>query len=113
MTVDERGALGTLTETFRIFAEVDFKGSSPLYERLARESADDPEILSLLRPAAPSDRLPHLLFAAIQYLLLGDGSDPISAFAADPIPAFRAWCSPRRSEIAALVASRFTQTNQV
>ncbi len=98
---------------FRVLAEIDYRGASPLYERLALASADDPEVLALLLPAAPRDRLPHLLFAAVQDLLLADSSDPLAAFDGAPYAAFRDWCLARRPEIEALVLTRFVQTNEV
>jgi hypothetical protein len=98
---------------FRVLAEVDFWGASPLYARLATAAADDTEVLSLLLPAARPDRQPHLLFAAVQFLLLGDGSDPVAAFGDEPYDVFHNWCLARRRKIEALVATRFVQTNEV
>ncbi|HEX6477117.1 MAG TPA: DUF2332 domain-containing protein [Acidimicrobiales bacterium] len=98
---------------FALLAEIDFRGASPLYERLARDSAEEPELLALLLPAAPRDRLPHLLFAAVQYLLLGEGADPLDTFGDKPSSVFRAWCLARRSDIERLTASRVVQTNEV
>jgi len=98
---------------FRALAELDYRGASPLYERLAVAAADDPDVLSLLLAAARHERLPHLLFAAVQFLLLGQGSDPLDAFEGRPYDVFRKWCLDRRSEIEALVATRFVQTNEV
>ncbi|HKA04248.1 MAG TPA: DUF2332 domain-containing protein, partial [Acidimicrobiales bacterium] len=98
---------------FRVLAEVDYRGASPLYERLALAAADDPDVLALLLPAARRDRLPHLLFAAVQDLLLADGSDPLAAFDGEPYASFRNWCLARRPEIEARAASRFVQTNEV
>jgi hypothetical protein len=98
---------------FRVLAEVDYRAASPLYERLAIAAADDPEVLALLLPAAPRDRLPHLLFASVQYLLLGEGTEPLAAFGATPYTAFREWCLERGDEIEALAATHFVQTNEV
>jgi len=98
---------------FRVLAELDYRGASPLYERLALAAADDPDVLRLLLPAAPHDRLPHLLFAAVQFLLLGEGSGLLEAFEDRPYGVFRDWCQARRGEIEALVATRFVQTNEV
>ncbi len=105
--------LEPVADLFRVLAEVDFGDASPLYATLATHAADDPELLSLLRPAGPTDRLPHLLFAAVQYLLLADGSDPIDAFGADPFPRFREWSLDRRADVEALVATHVVQTNEV
>ena len=98
---------------FRVLAELDYRGASPLYERLAMAAADDSDVLGLLLPAARHERLPHLLFAAVQFLLLGDGSGPLEAFEGRPYDVFREWCLDRRVEIEALVATRFVQTNEV
>ena len=98
---------------FRFLAEHDFRGASPLYENLAQAAADDRELLALLDPAAPPDRVPYLLFAAVQYLLLGEGRDPVHVFGADPFPVFRAWCLDHRPELERLVSSRVNQTNEV
>ena len=98
---------------FRLLAEIDYRGASPLYERLAREGAEDPELLELLLPAAPQDRLPHLLFAAVQYLLLSERSDPIAVFGSEPYSSFRSWCLARRSELEQIAGRRVVQTNEV
>jgi hypothetical protein len=98
---------------FRLIAAVDLRGASPLYERLAQEASNDPDVLSLMLPASPRDRLPHLLFAAVHHLLLGEGSDPLEAFGSEPFAAFRSWCLARRPEIEDIVATRFIQTNEV
>jgi uncharacterized protein DUF2332 len=103
----------TVGEVFQLLVEIDYKGSSPLYERLGGQAVEDPELLSLMLPAAPNDRIPHLLFAAVQYLLLGEGSDPLAAFGDAPYGTFRSWCLDHRAEIEAIVATRYTQTNEV
>jgi hypothetical protein len=98
---------------FRLLADIDFRGASPLYERLARDTAEDPELLALVLPAAPPDRFPHLLFAAVQYLLLGEGADPVGAFGSQPFATFRSWCLARRPDIERLTGARVVQTNEV
>jgi hypothetical protein len=110
MPDDELEAVANL---FRLLAEIDYRGASPLYERLAGEAAEDPEVLELLLPAAPRDRLPHLLFAAVQYLLMGEDSDPIAVFGSEPYSTFRSWCLIRRSDIERLARTRVVQTNEV
>ncbi|MBV9284479.1 MAG: DUF2332 family protein, partial [Acidimicrobiia bacterium] len=57
--------LDAVAGMFRVLADFDFEGASPLYHRLATAAADDPEVVALLLPAAPRDRMPHLLFAAV------------------------------------------------
>jgi hypothetical protein len=110
VATDELEAVASL---FRLLADIDFRGASPLYERLARETAEDPELLALLLPAAPQDRFPHLLFAAVQYLLLSEGAEPVGAFGAEPFATFRSWCLARRSDIERLTGARVVQTNEV
>jgi hypothetical protein len=98
---------------FRVLADLDFHGASPLYERLARAAADDEEVVSLLDAAAPADRLPHLLFAAVQYLLFLDGYDPLEVFGSSGYETFRAWCLDRRTELSGLAGDHVLQTNDV
>jgi hypothetical protein len=100
---------------------------SPLYARLSRHLAEDPEVDRLLR-AAPTRQLGHptLLFAAVHDLLLGGLDAPELAAhypsvvgaesvppAADPWPAFRAVCLGHREAIEARIRTRRTQTNEV
>src|SRR6056297_779714 len=79
-------------------------GTSPLYERLARGVADDPDLLALA-DETPDGRSPaHLLFAAVHDRLLAgrDGAladyyptvadDPRDPRESDPYPAFREFC---------------------
>jgi len=105
--------LEQLAGLFRVLAELDFRGASPLYERLARKSADDDDVLALLLPAAPRDRMPHLLFAAVQYLLWRDGDTMLDAFEKRPYADFRSWCLDHRSDLDTLIATRVNQTNEV
>src|SRR5215475_2460795 len=113
MTADREAAIEHIARIFDLLADVDFKGISPLYERLTRECAREPEVLALLLAAPVPDRLPYLLFAAVQYLLLANGSDPLTAFDGEPISRFREFCLDHRAAIEELVATRFTQTNEV
>jgi hypothetical protein len=49
----------------------------------------------------------------VQYLLLGQGSDPLAAFGDEPFDEFRSWCLDHRDEIEGLVATHVVQTNEV
>lgn len=49
------------------FAETEASGSSPTYERLAREVADSPTMIGLLEQLPPVKRQPNLLFAAARF----------------------------------------------
>jgi hypothetical protein len=109
----EASELERLGGLFRALAEIDFRGSSPLYERLALDASGDDEVLSLLSPAATTDRLPHLLFGAVSYLLAAQGSGPLEAFDTRPFPQFRSWCLAHRAELEDVVATHVVQTNEV
>jgi hypothetical protein len=113
----------SLAARFARFAAEECAGYSPLYERLAAGVAGDAGLLALAAHAGPGQPPPNLLLGAVHYLLLRDADDPLAAFypslARDPAPAgeaypaFRAFCLARGDEIAALLATRRVQTNEV
>lgn len=111
-------------ERIRRFAEVECRGSSPLYEAIGLGFADDPELLEWFATAVGDRANANLLFAAAHYLVLGGADrDGLGAFyasvtneprpAADVYPAFRAFCLAERDRLAELLATRTTQTNEV
>jgi hypothetical protein len=72
--------------------------------------------------APPTQRQPVLLLACVHAMLLADGDGALARFypnlteqpdAADPMPAFRAFCRARGEELAELLATRSTQTNEI
>ena len=98
--------------------------SSPLYAHLCREAAEDSDILDLAATVPEDRQAPHLLLAAVQYLLarqpdhrLAEYYPSITQPARDPddgcFPAFRAFCLDHADDIRALLRSRRTQTNAV
>lgn len=109
---------------FERFAEMEARGSSPLYATLARGVADDDELLALAAEV-PEDRpAPNLLLAAVQYLLLERPDAPLAAYYAsiadspespdeEAVELFREFCLEHRGELADLLASRRLQTNLV
>ena len=66
----DSGQIEKSSKLFRRFAQEECKGSSELYEHLASEIAEVPELLELAAMAQPGQPLPNLLFGAIHYLLL-------------------------------------------
>jgi hypothetical protein len=96
---------------------------APLYSALASGIAEDPRLAGLLLAAPSSQRLPVLLFAAVHWLLLGDRSEPLARYypnltepalpAAEALPAFRELCVSHADELAGLLATRRTQTNEI
>ncbi|WP_137285201.1 DUF2332 domain-containing protein [Halorussus salinisoli] len=114
-----------LADHFEWFADWCDGGTSPLYERLARGVADDPDLLDLAAEA-PEGRSPsHLLFASVHYLLLSGrdtpladyyptvADDPLDPEGSDPFPAFREFCLSNADDIRKLSKRRRTQTNSV
>jgi hypothetical protein len=93
-----------LAETYRRFAERECKDYSPAYYRLALEVSEDVEILEFVaqQPVAQ----PNLLFAAVQYFT-GPTDMPLTAYS------FRAFLHERGDEVASIMRTRRTQTNEV
>lgn len=134
--------LHTLAEHFLWNADTALADSSPLYEKLARRAAQDPEILALAAHAQPHQPAVNLLFSSVHYLLMrraaaangqthrfesegaeDDDADVLASFfpdltpepnvTDDPYPSFRAFCLTHANEIVSLVSTRRVQTNEV
>jgi hypothetical protein len=115
--------LADLPARFLRFADEAGMGS-PLYARLSAVAADDPVAVELLA-AAPSDRQrrANLLFAAVHDVLLAGTDHPLAGWypsvGGDRPPeaagddAFGAFLRDHRDAVAARVATRATQTNEV
>lgn len=111
-----------LRALFRQFADTECR-TEPLYDAIARITADDDELLQLLEAAPPLQRRPVLLLAAIHDLILGGAEhglrdyfrsvggqrEPDAALA----PALREFCARYREQLLGRIASRTTQTNEV
>ncbi len=98
------------------FAEHQFRGYSPLYERIAESVSTDVTTLELCRLAPPEAHLPPVLLGAVHYLLLGDLDHPLADVytgrsPADPGPLFLELCRDHHDELAALLDVRRVQTN--
>jgi hypothetical protein len=96
---------------------------APLYHRLALGIAADPALAGLLLIAPPMQRQPVLLFACVHDLLLAGRPDVgLARFypdlvaepdRGDPMPAFRAFTAAHADELAELLVTRSTQTNEI
>jgi hypothetical protein len=96
---------------------------SPLYERLSRGIAQDPELLAIAAQAQPGQPVPNLFLAAVHFLLLKGVQNPLAAYypslssttplSADPYPSFRTFCLEHRERILELISTRLVQTNEV
>lgn len=105
------------------FAEDECRGSSPLYEELARSASRDSALLRWLASVAGPRANANLLFAAVHdRLLAGDGNADLRRHYAtlvhSPTPPegafgpFRAFCVDHADSLATLLATRVTQTNE-
>lgn len=92
----------TLAENYRWFARLEVHGKSPLYEELCEGVADDPQMLEFLAEQPPAKRQPNLLLATAR-VLFGLASD---------YAGFRAAVLEHRDEVAAMLRTRRTQTNE-
>lgn len=112
----------SVAEQFEAFAAA-VGDEVPLYTIIGRAVVEDQDLLDLAGLAMPGQPPPNMLFGAVQFLLLGgveheladwypaiSGSPPPGA---DPVPAFRDFCSTYRDTLAHLIATRRTQTNEV
>jgi hypothetical protein len=89
-------------DNYRRFARSEVRGKSPLYEQLCEGVADDRKMLDFLAQLPLPKRQPNLLLAAVRVL-----------FGVQPnYERFRAAVLEHRGEIAALMRSRRTQTNE-
>lgn len=94
---------------------------SPLYAELARVVGRDPELLRVINRIEHRPP-PNLLFAAVQYMLMGGAGPTLAAYyrslVEDPLPpggvgtVFRDFVLANEEEIVALGNSRYTQTNE-
>lgn len=109
-----------LAARFRDFAAQAVR--SPLYQRCAAAAADEPDVLAVLGHAPERQRLPVLLFAAVHHLLLSGASPELAAHypnlsdspaIGDPAPLFIRFVLDHSEDLAAIVSTRSTQTNEV
>jgi len=118
----DQPTLDALAQRFASFAVHECHDASPLYERVTRSIADDPQILALAAQAT-SRPITNLFLAAVQFLLLRGEKHELATFyptltgapvpAADPYPAFRSFCLAHTDAIMQLLRTRRVQTNEV
>jgi len=115
--------LEEIAESFVHSAAHEFRGSSPLYERLSIRISKDAELIELAAHAI-SNPVPMIFFAAVHFLLLNGTEHPLTAYfpditpssdvsEGDPYPVFRNFCLEHRSEIRRIVSTHHVQTNEV
>ena len=114
--------LPALRNLFLTFARLEC-GSEPLYDALCRIAADEPSLLRLLAVAAPPQRRPNLLLAAIHDLMLAGSTHALAAYypsvggtrGADAAlrETLLAFCVAERDALIERIAQRTTQTNEI
>jgi hypothetical protein len=105
------------------FGRANELSASQLYTQLALEAAEDKEILRLVLHANSRPLRPHMLFAAVQYLLFGGIQDELVEFypnltvkprpCEEAYPYFRAFCLRYAEEIKRLVTTYGVQNTEV
>ncbi len=116
-------SLDTVRERLRRFAEYEAAEHSPLYSHLAAKAATDDDVAVLLTSASGNDAHPTLLFAAAHRLLQSDPVHPLTRYYPSlggldgpderTWALFRGFVLERAEAMRELVATRFTQTNEV
>jgi hypothetical protein len=123
VSLGDRDAVSACQQQFADFAHTC---DAPLYADLAAGIAEDPQLAGLLLAAPQHQRLPVLLFACVHWLLLAEPTAPLARYYPNlPVPpdepasksgaidAFREFCLERAAELAGLLATRRTQTNEI
>jgi hypothetical protein len=109
-------ATDELGQLWEWFGHHQFRGYSPLYERIAEAVAADQAVLDLVGECPPEAHLPPALLGAVHYLLLDGLDHPLADVYAgrsadDPAPLFLEVCQTHRDELSELLAFRRVQTN--
>ncbi|MFG6117642.1 DUF2332 domain-containing protein [Thalassobacillus sp. B23F22_16] len=112
-----------LAAKFMDFAELECKGSSPLYEQLAINVADNEEVLELSSHAREGQPIPNLLFGAVHYLLLSGEQHELRKYypsltekpesPEEVFPHFLDFCRSHRRSLMELMGKKLVQTNEV
>ncbi|MFJ7666208.1 DUF2332 domain-containing protein [Lysinibacillus sp. NPDC097195] len=115
--------ISTLSKQFRTFAQNECRNSSPLYEYLAMQIAEDEALLLIASKRASGQPAPNLLFAAVHYLLMAHNDDELASFypslttTPKPIdavyPYFKKFVMTHADELTALLQERLVQTNEI
>ena len=106
------------------FASESVRLKSPLYLRLSEAVRDDSWLSALAAKARLGQPMANLLFGAVHYLLLRGAQHPLRAHyrtltpdpalaPGDPFPPFRDFVRAHEPEVAELIATRVTNTNEV
>jgi hypothetical protein len=100
------------------------RANSPLYGRFAEGVGRDSDLRAFAATAKKGQPHANILFAAVHFLLLRGAQHPLRRFypdlngwktveGEDPFPAFKDFVDTHRAELAPIVATRITNTNEV
>lgn len=108
---------------WQFFTEEAKRADSPLYVRLSEGVRDNPELRAFAAQAQKGQPHANILFGAVHYLLLRGAQHPLRGFypnlnggtssEGDPLPHFIDFIAVHREELAPLIASKVTNTNEV
>jgi hypothetical protein len=120
-----------LPTQFTQFSKWVARDGGALYHDICLRVADEPSLYGMLDRAEPAQRRPHLLLAAVHSLLLGGADHRLArryptvvhardlessnddAGEANAEDLFVDFCRSHRDELAALIETRATQTNEI
>lgn len=115
--------MSSMSERFYQFAEEECDGSSPLYQHLAEQIAEDKEILQLAAQAPAGQPVPNLLLGAVHYFLMIRNEHPLHSFyqtftnvpkpKEQAYPVFREFVFLYEHDIQKLMQEKRVQTNEV
>jgi len=115
---DPPDTVAELAQFYRYLADAEFAGYCDLYATLARDIAEDPDLLQRIVTLAPAAKIiPVLLFAAVHDQLLAEPDLRLAQLyrgaPGDPRPLFKAHVLDRFDAVRDVVAHRTIQTNEV
>jgi len=113
----------TLSKQFSTFAKNECYNSSPLYEHLAMQIAEDEDLLLIASTRSNGQPAPNLLFAAVHYLLIAHPNNELARYypsltttpkpLASVYPFFKKFVLTYAHEITVLLQERLVQTNEI
>jgi hypothetical protein len=106
------------------FADETRRVQAPLYTRIVEGIAADDDLKALAATVRKGQPMANIVLAAVHYLLLRGAEHPLRRFYPnlndgvrldheEPFPHFKAFVNTRRDELAPLIATKVTNTNEV
>ena len=111
-----------LTKRFLHFAKHECENSSPLYEFLSYQIAEDSELQKIAAQIPAEQPIPNLFFASVQYLLMEQEDELKSyypSFTDTPLPVqesffpFKRFVLKNQETLTELFQTKLVQTNEV